>query len=210
VTKPGFAYPSEYLKDEKEDGAFLDVYHGEPVVVTAQGALLSANIPLDPSQEQKYQAPAAVKRRALLRKLQHGVAFGGIFAAVAFAVIRPTAISVSMVGVQALIYLLARRLATSHKPMSWGIVYDKLTGRPLSRVIARVFEPKYNKLLETQVTDSKGRYAFILGPNRYYATFLKDGFKQASVDPIDYSDAKEPKGFAQEVPLEADGTGTQT
>lgn len=204
VTKPAFQFPTQYMKDEKTDGSYLDVYHGESIEVTSGGALITANIPLDPSQAAKYHEPSFILRRKLLRRLQQTVAIIGVVMAIGFAVIRPTAFTVAMVVVQILIYLLARRLAKPPKPISWGIVYSQETGRPLSRVIARVFEPKYNKLLETQVTDNKGRYAFMLGPNQYYATFDKTGFKQKQIDPIDYSAAQEPKGFSQEVPLETE------
>lgn len=204
VTKPAFQFPTQYMKEEKTDGSYLDVYHGESIEVTSDNAVITANIPLDPSQATKYHEPAWILRRKFLRGLQHTVAIIGVVMAIAFAVIRPTAFTVVMVAVQILVYLLARRLAKPHKPISWGIVYSKDTGRPLSRVVARIFEPKYNKLLETQVTDSKGHYAFMLGPNQYYATFDKIGFKQKQIDPIDYSAEQEPKGFSEEVPLESE------
>ncbi|NQV90426.1 fibronectin type III domain-containing protein [Candidatus Uhrbacteria bacterium] len=206
VSKPGFTFPSDYLKDETTDGAYLDVYHGESLEVASDGVVVTANIPLDPSQAEKYQAPKAIQQRKILRALQHGIAVVGFIGAVVFAIIRPNLFSILMVGIQALMYFVVRRLAKPHRPISWGIVYSKETGRPLSRVVARIFEPKYNKLLETQVTDSKGRYAFMLGPNQYFATFQKQGYKTNQIDPIDYSLAKEPKGFAEEVPLVSEET----
>ena len=209
VTKPGFQFPSDYLTGETTDGAYLDVYHGEMVEVTADNAVITANIPLDPSQAAKYHEPASIRHRKVLRTVQHTVAVAGVVASFVFAIVRPTLFSVSMVVLQIGIYLLARRLARPHKPISWGIVYDQTTRRPLSRVVARVFEPKYNKLLETQVTDSKGRYAFMLGPNQYYATFDKEGFKQKNIDPIDYSQSPEPKSFSEEIPLEAENVPSQ-
>ncbi|TAL50495.1 carboxypeptidase regulatory-like domain-containing protein [Patescibacteria group bacterium] len=209
ISKPGFQFPSDYLKDEKIDGPFLDVYHGEIIEVTTQNAVVTVNIPLDPSQAATYHEPSAIRRRKFLRGTQHTVAIVGVVAAVVFAIIRPTVFSVGMVVVQGGVYLLVRRLARPHKPIGWGIVYDRQTGRPLSRVVARIFEPKYNKLLETQVTDSKGRYAFMLGPNQYFATFQKNGFKQKTIDPIDYSQSSEPKGFSEKIPLEAEDSPSQ-
>lgn len=202
VTKAGFQFPSEYLKDEKVDGPYLDIYHGEVIEVTEKNAVITANIPMDPSQAQAYHAPASVLRRKWLRAWQQVISVVGIIAATIFAILRPSAFSITMVVIQIAVYLLVRRLARPQKPVSWGIVYDKETGRPLSRVVARIFETKYNKLLETQVTDNKGRYAFILGPNQYYATFEKEGFKQKYIYHIDYSAAQEPQGFSEEVPLE--------
>lgn len=204
VTKTAFEFPSEYLQGETTDGQFVDVYHGEAIEVSEKEAVITANIPMDPSQADKFQEPTSVAKHARLRALQHGVASIGMIAAIIFAIIRPTLFSIAMIGVQIGVYVLARRLARPRKPVSWGIVYDKETGRPLSKVVARIFEPKYNKLLETQVTDSKGRYAFMLGPNQYYAVFAKDGFKQKEITPIDFTDAPEPKDFSEEVHLESE------
>jgi hypothetical protein len=204
VTKVAYEFPSDYLKGEATDGQFVDVYHGEAIEVSEQEAVITANIPMDPSQADKFQEPKSVARHARLRLLQHSVASIGMLAAVIFAIIRPTIFSVAMIAVQIGVYVLARRLARPRKPMSWGIVYDQQTGRPLSKVVARIFEPKYNKLLETQITDSKGRYAFMLGPNQYYAVFQKEGFKQKEITPIDFTDAKEPKDFSEKVHLESD------
>jgi len=201
ITKAGHQFPSEYLDREQVDGSFLDLYHGEAIDVSENDAVITANIPMDPSQAEKYQAPKNVLWRTRLRMIQHSVAILGVIASTVFAVIRPNAFSLGMVGVQVGVYLLARRLARPRKPISWGIVYDQGTGRPLSRVVARVFEPKYNKLLETQLTDSKGRYAFMLGPNQYYATFKKDGFEQQEIQPIDYTSKEEPEDFSQDLEL---------
>ena len=202
VTKTGFQFPTEYLKGETTDGQYLDVYHGEPVMAHGSGVVITANIPMDPSQAEKFRAPAAVIFRKRLRLLQHMVAVAGVLVALAVTIIRPNVFSIGMVGIQMLMYLLAKRLATPHRPINWGIVYDKKTGRPIAQTIARIFEPKYNKVLETQVTDSKGRYAFLLGPNEYFAMFEKKGYMSREIRPIDYSKNQEPKDFSQKVALE--------
>ena len=201
VTKTGHSFPTEYLADEMSDGEYLDVYHGEVIRVDAEEAFVAANIPIDPSQATNLHAPQRVRFVAKLRVIQHGIAFGGILAASVFAVIRPQLSSLIMIGVQILIFLVARRLAKPHKPISWGIVYDKATGRPLANVMARVFEPKFNKLIETQVTDGKGRYSFLLGSNTYFARFHKDGFKDSEVRPIDFEKVLHPEEFSVDIAL---------
>ncbi|MBI5794146.1 fibronectin type III domain-containing protein [Candidatus Uhrbacteria bacterium] len=210
VTKTGYEFPTAYLKDEKTDGQYLDVYHSEVIEVKTADVVITANIPMDPSQAQRYQAPASVLWRARLGRMQQGVALLGIIASIIFAIIRPTLFSVGMIALQAMLYLLVRRLARPYKPVSWGIVYAQETGRPLSRVVARIFEPKYNKLLETQVTDSKGRYAFLLGPNQYFAVFEKEGFSPKEIRPIDYSGKAEPTNFSQKVALDPKDEDTTT
>ncbi len=199
--KSQFVFPSKYLGGAKDDGMFLDVYHGEPILVTDANASVSANVPLDPAQAAEHRTPKQIVRRARLRVLQRVVAMLGVLLAVVVAIIRPTAFSIGMVGVQIAFHFLVRRLAVPRKPKSWGIVYDKATGRPLEHVIARVFEPKYNKLLETAVTDSRGRYTFLLGPNEYYTVYEKAGFSNAEIRPIDYRNLTEPSEFSRDVQL---------
>lgn len=201
VIKNQFVFPSEYLGGAKDDGSFLDVYHGEPIVVTDANASISANIPLDPTQASAQHASAQVLLRTKLRRIQKAASLAGIVLSVFVAVIRPTLFSIAMIGAQVGFYLLVRRLAIPRKPKSWGIVYDKETGRPLAHVIARVFEPKYNKLLETAVTDSKGRYTFLLGPNEYYTVYEKPGFDNAEIRPIDYRSLTEPSEFSRDVSM---------
>ncbi len=201
VIKNQFVFPSEYLGGAKDDGSFLDVYHGEPIVVTDANASISANVPLDPTQASAQHASAQVLLRTKLRRIQKAASLAGIVLSVFVAVIRPTLFSIAMIGAQVGFYLLVRRLAIPRKPKSWGIVYDQETGRPLGRVIARVFEPKYNKLLETAVTDGKGRYTFLLGPNEYYTVYEKAGFENAEIRPIDYRNLTEPSEFSRDISM---------
>lgn len=200
--KPGFAFPSDYLKQIKDDRMYLDVYHGEEVVVTESNALITANIPLDPFQAAVTAPPNAIRRKLLLQKIQGVMAWSGLIISGAFAFIRPDILMLSLVEVQIFVFLLSRRLAAPRKAKNWGIVYDKETGRPISQVIARIFEPKYNKVLETAVSDSRGRYSFLLGPNQYYATFEKDGFAKKEVRPIDYTNRQDATEFSERIALE--------
>ncbi len=201
VTKAGFQFPTQHLTAKKEDVQFTDLYHGELLRVTEADAVITPNIPIDPSVTAKYQEPKNIKWHARLRVIQHSIAFSGVLLSFVFAIIRPNVLAAAMVLLQIGIYLFVQRLAKPRKPKSWGIVYDKKTGRPVSNVVARIFEPKYNKLLETQVTDSKGRYSFLLGPAEYYAVFEKEGYRSTQVSPIDFSKDKEAKDFSMDIRL---------
>lgn len=201
VTKAGFQFPTQHLKSKKEDVQFTDLYHGELLRVTEADAVITPNIPIDPSVTAKYQEPKNIKWRARLRVIQHTIALSGVLLSFVFAIIRPNVLAAAMVLLQIGIYLFVQRLAKPRKPKSWGIVYDKLTGRPVANVVARIFEPKYNKLLETQVTDNKGRYSFLLGPSEYYAVFEKEGYRSTQVSPIDFTKDKEAKDFSMDINL---------
>ncbi|MBI2476554.1 carboxypeptidase regulatory-like domain-containing protein [Candidatus Uhrbacteria bacterium] len=107
------------------------------------------------------------------------------------AVLQPSVWTVGVLVLQGVVFLAFMRLAKPKKPSGWGIVYDKKSMRPISRAIVRIFEPKFNKLLETQVTDASGRYAFLVGPAEYYATYEKPEYQSIEVRPIDRTDTKE-------------------
>jgi len=201
VIKAGYRAPSDYLKDVHDDKIYLDVYHGEPIEVKDRDTAITANIPVDPATIGQTEIPKRAIWIPRLRLLQKSLAILGIAAAIAFAVLRPNVLSIAMAGVQAMLYLTVRRLASVPRPKSWGIVYDKQTGRPLQNVITRIFSPRYNKLLETARTDSKGRYSFLLGPDEYSATFEKEGFLPHEIRPIDLTGSKEPVEFGMKVPL---------
>jgi hypothetical protein len=51
--------------------------------------------------------------------------------------------------------------------------------------VVRIFDIKFNKLLETQVTDAKGRYSFLVGQNEYQLLTEKPGYQSREVKPVD-------------------------
>jgi hypothetical protein len=201
ASKSGFDFPSRTMDGKTSDLDYLDVYHGEAIEVTEANATIAANIPLDPTQAATTHAPARVVWKKRLRVLQEWVAVLGVLIATTFAVLYPSVITIGMAVLQVVLYLVVRRLAKAKKPTSWGIVYDSATGKPLDRVVARIFEPQYNKLLETTVTDAQGRYSFLLGPSSYYAVFQKEGYDNVEVRPIDLRSKKDPTEFSVKVAL---------
>ena len=70
------------------------------------------------------------------------------------------------------------------------MIMDKTTNSPLGRVVVRVFDSTYNKLVETGITDSKGRYAILVGPSTYYVTYDKPGYQTKKSPILDYSSNK--------------------
>lgn len=204
VVKPGFTFPSGYLAGVKDDGAYLDVYTGQEIEVNAANATIAANIPLDPA-EAHAASPSQLRRRRFLRAAQYGIAVSGVGIAAAVYALRPSTFTLVMIGVQVFVLLLVHRLARPRRPKGWGIVYDAASRKPVGNAVVRLFEPKYNKLVETTLTDNLGRYAFVLGANEYFASISKPGFQEATVRPIDYRDKKEPTTVAVDVPLRREG-----
>lgn len=183
VTKPKFDFPSDYLKDEKEDIKYLDIYLGAVIEVTEKDAAITANIPIDSQIEEKPVGKVIFQH--YLRKVQYVAAFSAIPLAVFSVAISPGLLTFSLLGFHMLLYVLFRRLGYQKKPKSWGVIYDKTNKKPLGRAIARIYDKKYNKLLETRVTDTKGRYAFLVNNNIYVVTAEKLGYKPFKTGDID-------------------------
>lgn len=196
VQKSLFAFPSAFVA-ESTDGDWLDVYHGEQIEVRAAGITIALNIPLDSTKPDTTHEPAFVLRRRWLRRVQHVVAVSGVVLAAVVVVLQPTVFSWSMLAVQVGTLALFARLARAPKPKGWGMVFDTVTKKPITKAIVRIFEPKFNKLLDTQITDAQGRYAFLVGPNQYYATYQHVSHEPKELNPIDRRGAKEP-GFVSE------------
>lgn len=201
VAKQQFSFPAQSLSQIKDDAIYLDVYHGEPIGVTEKNIAITPNIPIEPKDSQGINTPKQIKKIQRLRKIQKWLAISGItLSAYVFLIKLSTPTALILTG-QIIVYLLVRRLAMPPKPKSWGIVYNQKTNHPLSNVIVRIFEPKYHKLLETNLTDSRGRYNFLLGPNQYTSTFEKSGFHPAEISPIDYQKNSDIKEWAQDIKL---------
>lgn len=71
------------------------------------------------------------------------------------------------------------------------MVYDAASRQTLGQTVVRIFDKRFNKLLETQVTDKDGRYAFFTGPNVYTVTAEKPGYEKFQSKDIDLTKGDE-------------------
>jgi hypothetical protein len=190
VVKPGYTFPTEYLKHDTEDVKFTELYHSEEIVVTELGKTLAANIPLDPVG----RAMVPTKRiifQAAMQKFQIALSVGSVLAGIVAAYLNPTTFTIGLLILQIVLFVVFRIIAEGKRPSGWGIVYDEKTKAPLANAVVRIFEPKYNKLLDTYVTDAKGRYAFIVGPSVYYTTYEHAGYQSERKNGLDYTKSEE-------------------
>ena len=182
-TKSGFKFPSVYLKGKKEDEAFIDLYYGEQFNVKQVGQAITYNFPMDPVDE-KVSVRKFILKRAF-KGLQFGLSLSGIVLTTVSFIISPNVKIGLFLILHIALFALFLRLARPAKFKKWGIVRDAETGKPIRNAIVRLFEPEYNKLLGTQITDGKGRYAFLVGRNIYYLTFEKAGYKNLKTKNVD-------------------------
>jgi len=206
VVKPNFSFPTGYLKNKKEDVKYLDLYHGEEITVTEKNTLVTPNIPIDPVEAERSKPDKKIVLAHFGRKVQNVAALLGVIFAMISVLISPKLWMVGILVGHCLLYVLFRRLARSRKPKSWGIVYETKTKTPVGLTVARIFETEYNKLLETQVTDGRGRYAFLVGNSSYYVTFSKPGFSPKRTETIDLRGRKEGAAVGLDVGLDLEKT----
>ncbi len=201
VAKHGLTFPSAYLRDVKDDGAYLDVYSGQIIEVTEANASITANIPLDPAEGVPRTA-RGLRWYRFLRRFQFGFSLSGVLLSFGVWFVAPSMVTMMLAVAQVITFLLFWRLAVPRAPHGWGIVSDTSTRRPVGNAVVRLFEPKYNKLVETALTDARGRYSFLVGPNEYIVRTDKDGYDEHTVRPIDYRQRTEPEALAIDVPLQ--------
>lgn len=173
AVKSGFVFPTQYLAGQTADVDFLGLYHGGQITTQA-GETISHNIPLDPVE--RVETPRRIMVKKILRKIQSKIAFISIITALATFIISPTLLVGALLAFQVLMFFIFRRLAVQKKVKEWGVVYDEEIKKPVSQAVVRIFDKKFNKLLETQITDNSGKYGFLARRNVYYLTAEKQGY----------------------------------
>ncbi|MBI4133104.1 hypothetical protein HY478_00670 [Candidatus Uhrbacteria bacterium] len=190
VQKAGFAFPTQYLRGATQDVFHTDLYHGEPITVTEQDVTIAASIPLDP--EVREETPARVRRAVIVQQITQAVSIASPVIALAVVAVSPTPLTIGLFALQVVLYAILSWTVHPKKPKGWGIVYDAKTQKPLKHAIVRLFEPVYGKLLEMRMTDARGRYSFLVGPNLYKVASEKSGYAGTTVQ-VDYRARKEPE-----------------
>lgn len=200
VAKVGLVFPSVLAANQTEIGDYHDLYYGDTVAVDEdRGAVLTPNIPVDVTRADS--ADAAVIAADKKKRWHQSLALTSpVLGAIVF-VMRPTVFVGLLFLAEVVLYQLFKRLANPPEPKNWGTVYDKQTRKPVPQVVVRIFSAKYNKLLETQVTDAHGRYHFRVMGDVFFMTATKNGYRKTETDPFDLRDAKQPVVVASDLPL---------
>lgn len=177
VSKPGFTFPSAFVKARKVSRTYDNVLPSSRIKIKDYG-IVTKNIAIDPAEGKKKRSKVFKTGVILGDNLQLTIAYASPVIAGIYPYLRRTSIALwSVFGVYVLI--LGYRLThfTPAKP-PYGIIADTETGKPLGRVVVRLFDGKFNKLLKTETTSDKGRYAFLVNKGAYYMTLQKEGYKK--------------------------------
>lgn len=185
VRKGNYSFPSELLKTFTTDGRRLDVYHGEVIEVKEKDSVITVNVPLDPAGEHK--TPKRLIWSRFSSRLQVVLSWAGFLVTLISLYISPKWYMWLLLGIHIFLTFIFRRIAKPKPTKGWGIVYDEDTKKPVERVVARLFDSQFNKLVATEITDKNGRYYFMAGDNRFYVTYEHEKYQPKKTDIIDLS-----------------------
>lgn len=82
-------------------------------------------------------------------------------------------------------------LVTFKKRKPWGKVFEKLNGRPIPGAKVHLFSAEFNKLLDSYITDSEGRFEFLVNSGNYFLKVSGKGFTEKETDPIHIKSAEQ-------------------
>jgi hypothetical protein len=188
VDKQGYSGLSKILEGKNEDIKYANLYHGELLKIEDENTQINYSIPLEPDQHVK-ETSKLIKEK-IVQTAQQIIALSGLIMTGGSLIISPKPSIFGFLLVHILIYFMSRRFSRVEKLDSSGTVTEKGTGRPIKMAVVRIFDVAYNKLVNTKLTDNKGRYAVLVGPSKYYVTYEKPGYEQKKSSVLDYSEEK--------------------
>lgn len=63
------------------------------------------------------------------------------------------------------------------KPQAWGIVYNSKTQVPVPSSFVKLYKEETNELMDTKITDNRGKYQFFVPKGDYLALVASTGYK---------------------------------
>ncbi len=180
VRRAGYSFPSKILNKKNNDSAYENILCVKHIIVTDHGSI-TLNIPIDPDNVSRRTS--LFKRKVLRSKrMQEFVSFVSPFLAIYLAyILREFWIVWLLLGLY-LLALIVRFLDFKPPAPPYGTVRDAESRMPIDKVMVRIFEQKFGKLLETQVTSGKGRYAFVVKKGQYRLLIQKQGYKSVIIN----------------------------
>lgn len=100
--------------------------------------------------------------------------------AVVVAAVAPSLASVA-IPLLRFLFLQPLLLFGRKKREEWGQIYNTLTKLPVDLAMIRLVDPKTKRIVQSRVTDARGRYLFIVDPGEYLLEVTKPGFLFPSI-----------------------------
>lgn len=172
--KPGYSFPSIFLKERLHCRLYDNVISSQKIKIKDYG-IITKDIPLDPIN--------AIGRSSVFNKrftLSDNTQFFIFYLSILFVlypILLPTHIAAWPILIVQLGFTGYRIVSFRPSKPQFGTITDAQTKEPIEQVVIRLFDAPFNKILNTQITSSKGRYAFLVNKGSYYITLQKEGYR---------------------------------
>ncbi len=167
VNRPGYKFPSETILGSV-DNFRKYVYHGEKFSVTSEEKIVNLHIPLDLVSRSRLHTiwgNFISSVQSIIVVLNPYLLVVGAALSLINYTKRHELIDLIIFFIN-IVLLLVHFYIKYREKTRWGRAVDQ-TGKPLSGVEIGIFDPVYNKLVDTRVTDEKGRFIFIALGGKY-------------------------------------------
>jgi 5-hydroxyisourate hydrolase-like protein (transthyretin family) len=185
------AVPGSYYVEVSKRG--YQKFQSNAVKISSEDQVLNVEIALSPLTEALSAAYLGKIRitqvvKYFLRAATPFILAVGTITSLIVVVVLPTGLNYFIFFVYLALDVLQMYFAY-HLKKPFGTVQDAVSGNPLPLSIVRIFDDKRNWLLETKVTDRRGRFDFLLASGTYYLTCTKEGYKAYRSDAMTFKEA---------------------
>lgn len=175
VLKPDYEFPSRFLKQFKRSRMYDNVLSSKKIKIKDYG-IVTKNIPIDAVGD-KRRSKVFSKWIILSDNAQLAIAYVGPLVAWVYPAYITKTPGVWLLYGTYISITAIRVIGFRPSKPQFGTVTDANTGEPIERAVIRLFDSRFNKVLNTQMTSGKGRYAFLVNKGSYYLTMEKEGYK---------------------------------
>jgi hypothetical protein len=175
VLKPGYHFPSVFLKAASRSKMYDNVISSQKIKIKDYG-IITKNIPLDQIGETRRRSKVFSRWIVISDNIQFAISYLSLFC-ILYPLFAPTHIGAWIILMVHCSIVGDRIMNFRPAKPQFGTVTDTDTREPIDRAIIRLYDASFNKILNTQVTSPKGRYAFLVNQGSYYMTLQKEGYK---------------------------------
>lgn len=182
VQKNGYCFPSTRIAGKSVDGIYDNLYFSGTLHVSkseAQYEPVRVNIPLDPvhvAEEDSKKLDASMLRQYVWSRVQHVIAISGVATAIVNIAFLPGARNTLLLLMHIILLFIFYRLGKARRVRPWGIVYDAASGRSLPLSIVRLRLHDAQDIIDTRISDLRGRFGFLVNPDSYSLSVTKEGY----------------------------------
>lgn len=175
VLKPNYIFPSIFLKEFRRSKMYENVLSSQKIKIKDYG-IITKNIPIDPINETNRYSKIFSRWLIISDNVQLLISYLSIFF-VLYPILYPTHYFAWLILAIHLFVIFYRIVNFRPGKPQFGTIADAQDGSPIEKVVIRLFDASFNKILNTQITSIKGRYAFLVNKGSYYMTLQKEGYK---------------------------------